>query len=85
MPKKADMVEVALEVKEKKMPKEKMAKETMPKAAAKGGMKALTPEVKEKLKMLIEKHKLDKSKAAKLRMQCMRGETPEKAIKAVMA
>jgi len=88
MPKKAvpaDMVEVAVEMKEPKKV-EKMMKEEKPKATGKkGGMTAMSPEVKEKLKKLIEKHGLDKSQAAKARMAVMRGETPEKAVKMAKA
>jgi hypothetical protein len=84
MPKKAvaDMVEVAVEMKEKKG--EKMMKEEKPKSK-KGGMTAMSPEVKEQVRKLIEKHGLDKSKAAKLRMAVMRGESPASAVKKVMA
>lgn len=85
MPKKAvpaDMVEVAVEMKGKKEP---MAKQEKKATGKKGGMTAMSPEVKEKLKKLIEKHGLDKSKAAKARMACLRGETPEKAVKMAMA
>jgi len=89
MPKKvvpAEMVEVAVEMKEKKGKKEPMIKEEKKAPTGKkGGMTAMSPEVKEKLKQLIEKHKLDKSQAAKARMMCMRGETPEKAVKAAKA
>ncbi len=83
MPKKsaADMVEVAVEMKGQKMMKEEKPKAT----GKKGGMSGLTPEVKEKLKELIEKHGLDKSKAAKLRMMVMRNVPIAKAIKEVMA
>jgi len=83
MPKKsaADMVEVAVEMKG-----EKMMKEEKPKATSKkGGMTPMSPEVKEQVRKLIEKHGLDKSKAAKLRMACMRGEKPATAIKRIMA
>jgi hypothetical protein len=83
MPKKsaADMVEVAVEMKGEKMMKEDKPKST----AKKGGMTAMSAEVKEKLKKLIEKHGLDKSQAAKARMAVMRGETPEKAVKMAKA
>ncbi len=88
MPKKAvpaDMVEVAVEMKEKKGKKEPMMKEEKPKAAGKkGGMTAMSPEVKEQVRKLIEKHGLDKSKAAKLRMAVMRGESPASAVKKVL-
>lgn len=83
MPKKsaADMVEVAVEMSKPK----KMMKEEKPKATGKkGGMSGLTPEVKEQLRKLIEKHGLDKSKAAKLRMMVMRNVPIAKAIKEVM-
>lgn len=76
MPKKAvpaDMVEVAVEMKGKKA------------TGKRGGMTAMSAEVKEQVRKLIEKHGLDKSQAAKLRMLVMRGETPAKAIKEVMA
>jgi len=82
MPKKsaADMVEVAVEMKG-----EKMMKEEKPKATSKkGGMTAMSPEVKEQVRKLIEKHGLDKSKAAKLRMAVMRGEKPASAVKKVL-
>jgi hypothetical protein len=88
MPKKAvpaDMVEVAVEMKEKKGKKEPMMKEEKPKATGKkGGMTAMSPEVKEQVRKLIEKHGLDKSKAAKLRMAVMRGESPASAVKKVL-
>ena len=48
-------------------------------------MTAMSPEVKEQVRKLIEKHGLDKSKAAKLRMAVMRGESPASAVKKVMA
>jgi len=82
MPKKsvpADMVEVAVEMKGDKMMKDEKPK------SKRGGMTAMSPEVKEKLKKLIEKHGLDKSQAAKARMAVMRGETPEKAVKMAKA
>jgi len=82
MPKKsaADMVEVAVEMKG-----EKMMKDEKPKATSKkGGMTAMSPEVKEQVRKLIEKHGLDKSKAAKLRMAVMRGEKPASAVKKVL-
>jgi hypothetical protein len=88
MPKKyaGEMVEVAVDMKDKKAMKEPKMKEEKPKSTAKkGGMTAMSPEVKEKVKQLIEKHGLDKSKAAKVRMMVMRGETPEKAVKMVKA
>jgi hypothetical protein len=84
MPKKAvpaDMVEVAVDMKEPKKA-EKMMKEDKPKSK-KGGMTAMSPEVKEKLKKLIEKHGLDKSQAAKLRMMVMRNVPIAQAIKEV--
>ena len=75
-----------MDKKEKMMPEEKMMKEEKPKAAGKnGGMTAMSPEVKEQVRKLIEKHGLDKSKAAKLRMAVMRGEKPASAVKKVMA
>ena len=86
MPKKsvpAEMVEVAVEMKGEKK-EEKMMKEEKPKSK-KGGMTPMSPEVKEQVRKLIEKHGLDKSKAAKLRMACMRGEKPATAIKKIMA
>lgn len=65
---------------------EKPMKEEKPKATGKrGGMAAMSPEVKEQVRKLIEKHGLDKSKAAKLRMAVMRGEKPAAAIKKIMA
>jgi hypothetical protein len=85
MPKKAvpaDMVEVAVEMKGKKEP---MAKEEKKATAKRGGMTAMSPEVKEQVRKLIEKHGLDKSQAAKLRMLVMRNVPPAKAIKEVMA
>lgn len=77
MPKKS---EVVMEVVE-----EKPMKEEKPKATGKkGGMTPMSPQIKEEVRKLIEKHKLDKSKAGKLRMLCMRGEKPSIAIKKVM-
>lgn len=87
MPKKAvpaDMVEVAVEMKEKKGKKEPMMKEEKKATGKKGGMTAMSPEVKEQVRKLIEKHGLDKSKAAKLRMAVMRGESPASAVKKVL-
>lgn len=84
MPKKAvpaDMVEVAVEMKGKKEP---MMKEEKKATGKKGGMTAMSPEVKEQVRKLIEKHGLDKSKAAKLRMAVMRGESPASAVKKVL-
>lgn len=81
----SDMVEVAVEMKEKGKKEPMMKGEKKAPAGKKGGMTAMTPEVKEKLKKLIEKHGLDKSKAAKARMMVMRGETPEKAVKMAKA
>lgn len=84
MPKKAvpaDMVEVAVEMKGKKEPMMKEEKKTTSK---KGGMTAMSPEVKEQVRKLIEKHGLDKSRAAKLRMAVMRGESPASAVKKVL-
>jgi hypothetical protein len=88
MPKKsvpAEMVEVAVEMKDSKKGEKMMKEEPAKSTGKKGGMTPMSPEVKEQVRKLIEKHGLDKSKAAKLRMACMRGEKPASAIKRIMA